>query len=369
MAKKIATSVTLIITERCNLNCIYCYEHNKSAKSMDFLTAKNILEKELLIEDGIDDIFINLFGGEAFLNFDLIRKIYDFIYGNNWKKNITISISTNGTLVHDDIKQWLYDRKENINCGISLDGTKSMHDYNRCNSFDDIDLEFFAQTWKNQKAKMTVSQKSLNNLSDGVIFLHTSGFRVACNLAFGIDWSDSSLVEVLKRELLILVNYYLENPDVEPCGMLSLPINLINDVDKSTVKKWCGVGTRIHTYDIDGKCYPCQFFLPLAVGEEKARDAETIVFLQEIPKNLLSKECSVCRVADACPTCCGSNYIESGNIYMKNSDYCKFMKPMIIATSYLQYQKWQRGQLTLTESEEYILLRSIKIIQETLGGM
>lgn len=31
--------VTLVLTEQCNLNCVYCYENHKSTKAMDFFTA------------------------------------------------------------------------------------------------------------------------------------------------------------------------------------------------------------------------------------------------------------------------------------------------------------------------------------------
>ena len=37
--------IMLIITENCNLRCIYCYEKNKNGKSMTFETAKEILDR------------------------------------------------------------------------------------------------------------------------------------------------------------------------------------------------------------------------------------------------------------------------------------------------------------------------------------
>ena len=37
-------SVTLIMTEKCNLQCTYCYEQNKSPRSMSVEIAKKIIE-------------------------------------------------------------------------------------------------------------------------------------------------------------------------------------------------------------------------------------------------------------------------------------------------------------------------------------
>lgn len=43
--------ISLIMTENCNLQCTYCYEHFKSSKMMDFSLAKTIIENELSSDD------------------------------------------------------------------------------------------------------------------------------------------------------------------------------------------------------------------------------------------------------------------------------------------------------------------------------
>ena len=68
-------SVTVMLTNRCNLNCIYCYETNKENKEIELNTALKIIGQELSCNDGYDSIEFNLFGGEPFLRFDLIQSI------------------------------------------------------------------------------------------------------------------------------------------------------------------------------------------------------------------------------------------------------------------------------------------------------
>jgi len=47
-------TIMLTITEHCNLNCKYCYEKNKSLRTMSLKTALSIVEAELTKDDGFD---------------------------------------------------------------------------------------------------------------------------------------------------------------------------------------------------------------------------------------------------------------------------------------------------------------------------
>lgn len=61
--------------------------------------------------------------------------------------------------------------------------------------------------------------------------------------------------------------------------------------------RYCGAGYSMRSYDVDGRVYPCQFFMPLSVGEDKAQKANEIVFpSEEIPKELLDDKCRSCIV-------------------------------------------------------------------------
>lgn len=357
-------SVLLTLTQSCNLSCVYCYEKQKSSKVMSFEIARTILEKELNAEDEYSFVSIDLFGGEPLLEFNLIKQIVEFLSNNTFKKSYIVFIMTNGTLVHDFIKEWLIDHKDSVICGLSLDGTKLMHDINRSNSFDSIDLQFFRETYPNQDIKMTVSSDTLPYLYEGVRFCHEYGFFVSCNLAYGIDWGHKSNISILENQLQLLINYYIQHPNVTPASILDGNISLIGYDRVGKNRQWCGVGKHTRSYDVDGICYPCQLFMPLSCGDEKALNSHTIEFIyNNIPLNLLGEKCQECSVREICSSCYGSNYIATGNIYHKDMNLCKLKKVIIKATAYLKALKWQSNSLQLNEDETIALLKSIQIIQ------
>lgn len=363
----LAKTVTLTLTESCNLRCSYCYEDNKSPRNMTFEIAKKIIDLELAMDDGAKAINFELFGGEPFLHFDIIKNIVEYLRLKKDVKPFKLFVTTNGTLVHGEVQNWLAENKCFIGCGLSLDGTKEMHDINRDNSFDLIDLDFFVKTYPLQPIKMTISKETLPSLFEGVKFCHEKGFLVNCNLAYGIDWSDECNCVVLERELKKLIDYYIENPQIKPCSILDSDIKVAAyDTNTVTTRKWCGAGTHMHTYDVDGEVYPCQFFTPLSAGIEKSKASKDLTFYEEIPDKLLDTKCVDCVVKTICPTCYGSNYISTGSLYRKDDNMCKLTKITMLARTYFRAMQLEKNQLHLSESEETALIMSIVKIQENL---
>ncbi len=361
-------TVVLTVTEACNLNCIYCYENHKSKRTMSFETAKDIIDKEIanLTEEEIEFDFL---GGEPLMNFELICKIDTYLKKQYSHVPYILFITTNGTLVKGNIKEWLREKKDYFICGLSYDGSPWMQDVNRCNSSKEVDLDFFKETYPNQGIKMTVSGESLSELATGVIFLHEKGFPIACNLAYDIDWHKPTFKEILQRELLKLIDYYLKHPEIVPCSMLGGSISKVATSQKNKkYTRWCGAGLGAKTYYIDGTSYPCQFFMPLSVGEEKAKQSLDIKFYdKEIPPELMDKKCLDCVVQSVCPTCYGANYAATGNIYLHDENYCELLKIIMKARSYFKAKQWELGQLSFsTVEEEQKLLQSIQIIQKNL---
>lgn len=360
-------SVTITLTEACNLDCTYCYENHKSKNKMSIDTLKDIVKKEMIADNVYKVIEFDLFGGEPFLAFEQIKEICDYINTLNSSKKYIFLATTNGTLVHGAVKEWLRNHPYFI-CGLSYDGTEAMQDMNRSHSSSKIDLDFFLEMYPEQEVKMTISKASLRTLADGVIYLQEKGFRVACNLAYGIDWSDEENKEILQRELMKLIDYYLQHPDVKPSSILEMPIiNISYTNGCNKYVRFCGAGVSTVAYHIDGTAYPCQFFMPLSVGEEKAKKSLDLIFYdKEIPQDLIEEKCLKCVAQSVCPTCYGANYAATGNMYRHDDNYCELTKIIIKARSYFKAMQWQMGQLQIPEEEIPHLLNSIKLIQENL---
>lgn len=358
--------VSINLTNDCNLRCIYCYEDNKNKDSMTFNTAKKIIDGEIKFVNNSEyykELNIELFGGEPFIEFEMIKKIVSYVKQKNNRKKINILITTNGTLIHGEIQDWLEKNKDFINCCLSLDGTSEMHNLNRSSSFEMIDIDFFRKTFPNKKVKMTVSTKTLPLLSKGVIYCHDLGFKVSCNLAYGIDWTSSDNKELLKRELSLLSDYYLNHPDIEPCDMLGEPIRTRKE-HTMFCRKWCGVGTHTCSYDTYGNSYACQFFMPLSIGNEKAKQANSIIFEDYFPLEYIDVKCRNCVYEPSCPTCCASNYKLNGNPYHRDLSMCELYKIIIDARCDFIANYWAKGYLKFDKTSEVETIRSIiKIVK------
>lgn len=366
MSKQKIKTVTLTLTQNCNLNCTYCYEHHKSKKTMSLDCAKKIIDYELSASRGADVLEFDLFGGEPFLEFDLLQGITEYISRKKAEANCIVFATTNGTLVHGEIQAWLREYSECFVCGLSLDGTREMHNINRSGSYDNIDLDFFLDMYPEQDVKMTISRETLPTLAEGVIDMHRKGFLVSCNLAYGIDWSNPQNMEILKRELHRLIKFYLENPGIEPCSMLEMDISNVGIYERHAIR-YCGAGKDMRSYDVGGQVYPCQFFMPLSVGEKKAAAAKNIEFPDEyLPEDLLDEKCRRCVIRSACPNCFGSNYASTGSIYKRDDNMCRLTKIIMKARSYFRAKQWELGQLHKEPDELQALLRAIVKIQEEL---
>ncbi|MBO4863967.1 MAG: radical SAM protein [Eubacterium sp.] len=130
--------LTIQVTQACNLCCNYCpfanvtnnaYQRNHSSKRMDWETAKKSIDLYLDCSSELDDICIAFYGGEPFIEFDLIEKAV--LYANKVfvGKRIKYTVTTNGTLMDDKIRRFLFDN--NFTVMFSIDGPASIHDFNR----------------------------------------------------------------------------------------------------------------------------------------------------------------------------------------------------------------------------------------------
>ena len=358
MSKK---TVMLTTTERCNLNCTYCYEKNKTLKSMSYNTAIDIISKELTEDDEYDEVEIQFFGGEPFFEAELIKDVCSYIWSKKWPKKYQCFTTTNGTLVHGEIKEWLLKNKDRFICSLSLDGTKRAHDINRCNSFDLIDIDFFKSTWPEQTVKMTISPESLPYLAESVIYIHELGFSFHNNLAYGVDWSDERLLAVLEEQLKILADFYIDHPEIPQCSMLGMSIE--NVILGRRIERWCGAGVSMRSYDTFGNLYPCHMFQPIST-ELVQPDVKQRTTFEKL--NTLDPKCI------DCPTCYGHNYSATGDIAKRDEGLCKFTKANTLATSYIWLKKFERynaDELGVPVERACAILDGAKLIQEKLPAI
>ena len=119
--------LVLRLTERCNLNCAYCYAARDESFDMDEDTALRAVA--LCCPPG-GSLRIQFTGGEPLLKLELMETVAAF--GKDTGRRLTLSVQTNGTLLTPDTCR----RLKAIRCGVgvSLDGVEEA---NRLRVFPD----------------------------------------------------------------------------------------------------------------------------------------------------------------------------------------------------------------------------------------
>lgn len=354
--------IMLLLTEECNLNCVYCYEEFKSPGKMTPSTAKKILDEFYKGTNSGDTVLIEVFGGEPFINFDLIKWIDAYVQDTYSDRRTFFETTTNGTLVHGTIQQWLYTRRDRYMVSLSLDGTKEMHDKNRPflsgkGSYDSIDVDFFLNTWPHCQAKLTMSEFTLPSLAEGIINLHKLGFTADATLSTGTHWDYHKNEPLLVRELEKLVDFYVANPELELCTMLNFDLRLLfSKLDKNL--RFCGAGEMTACFDLNGNKYPCQGFAPVSLGKEaeKFKDYDVAKF-DLSPKN----PCYDCKFFFLCANCYSANLSTTGCCHLVDINLCYAYRLCILASAKIQFERIRKKN-SLSDDDR-LVLKAISIIQ------
>ncbi len=140
--------MALQVTQQCNLRCEYCVysggylNRGHNNKKMTFEVAKRSIDFLISHSRDSSNIALGFYGGEPLLQFDLIKKCVEYLEENAEGKEFIFNITVNGTLLTDEIVEFLIDH--NFYLMISLDGPKEVHDKSRkfagngCGTFNTV---------------------------------------------------------------------------------------------------------------------------------------------------------------------------------------------------------------------------------------
>ncbi|MFY9341231.1 MAG: quinohemoprotein amine dehydrogenase maturation protein [Planctomycetota bacterium] len=136
-------TLVLNVTNKCNLTCTYCYEYGEDRLTagegskgtgkpkMDDDTARQSIDFLLRSCGDRPQVSITFFGGETLLNFPAIRAAVEYAEqrASAVRKRVHYSLTTNATLLTDEVVDFLTQHRFGIT--VSIDGDQHEQDRHR----------------------------------------------------------------------------------------------------------------------------------------------------------------------------------------------------------------------------------------------
>ena len=348
MINKKTDDLCLIVTERCNLNCTYCQSDKSFKRMMSWECAKENVDKYLSITEEKNPS-ITFMGGEPFIAFKLIQQLVDYIGKAFPQHGVKYTIVTNGTLVHGSIQQWIKDNEANVNVVLSLDGLGETHNLNRCSSLQKIDLNFF-RLLKRPVVNSVFTPQTVSSLAKTTIDLHQEGFYVKGFIADGEAWNAND-INVIAGQLIMLIDYYLNKPDISPISLLAQPLYYLTSPEQI---RRCGTELFSEiSVAADGTIWACHRCSPFE-NHGTWKIPEKYIGLTNA-RYLLS-DCESCILEKICNACPASNASIKDNKKLALTT-CGIRKLLFKANAYFAISM-------LSSDVDYIALRHLTTLQK-----
>ncbi len=248
------SSFTLTVTEECNFNCSYCFQ-NKGKRNISISTFDKALD--FFFSFLAEECTINFYGGEPLLAVDQIRHAVSSIVEKNkrLKKHILFSMTTNGSLIDDDILKFLNQHKFLLT--VSFDGLAQDISKKR-DSFDQTVAkikELLKYSYIDLETNSVFTPTTVGYLSQSIQFISELGVQ---NIDFSLHkvtpW-DSSALSQLKEELTSLRRFLLSF--YRKRGTIPL-VEFREDIRKDIF--CCFAGRDRMAITPDGKLWGCCLF-------------------------------------------------------------------------------------------------------------
>ena len=342
-------SLTLTVTSRCNLRCRYCYVPKDDATSMSGDVADAAVDLLLSESEGEPTIQIAFFGGEPFLEPELMRRAVARARSRAAPgREIAVMSPTNGLAL--DAPGLAFARAEAMELVISIDGDSRPSD--RCDAAGrDTTDELVARLPELLElaprcrlvARMTVTPTNAARLSAHVRALYRLGFeRIVYQPAYEREWPDDA-VAAWKREhgrigtwLVGLASAGRRLPDLGPWKAIEHKMLL------GRQRAHCGAGVRVAAVATDGTLYPCYRFAAeqaraYRLGDVRSgfTEVERLAELAALEPGRLRPElgdCASCASRDGCGHFCpATGALLAGDLLAVPSVVCRLVRAQVEA--------------------------------------
>lgn len=317
---------------------------------MSWDIAKKHIDTYLTIAE-VECPSITFMGGEPFLAFQLIKQIVAYIALEYIEKKVCYTIVTNGTLVRGAIQKWIKEHEGCVNVVLSLDGLGETHDHNRNESLRMIDLAFFRSLQK-PVINSVFATNTIHKLAETVIELHQQGFHIKGFIADGEPWSDEH-IGIIAEQLMQLITFYLEHPDIYPFSLLSQPLYYL---EYSKPIRRCGTEQFSEvSVSADGSLWACHRCSPF---ESHGTWAIPEKYTGLTNARHLLPLCGDCFLEKICNACPASNASIKDNHQLAET-MCNIRKLLFKANAYFVLSM-------LASNHDYVVLQHLTTEKKTL---
>jgi uncharacterized protein len=317
-------SISFIVTESCNLNCTYCYQGHKSAKSMSIEVAERAIDfilqdNEYVEVDKTPAVVLDFIGGEPLLEVDLIAHAISYFnrrtleLNHHWFNRYVAGICTNGLLYLDPKVQKLIDMyRSHIGVNISIDGDRETHDACRIDhagngSYDRIlpAVKHLIAMQYDSSTKVTFAHDNLPLISRAIKHLLDLGFvDIHANVVFEDVWKPGDN-KILYDQLIELADIMIDGEYYTKHSCSLFEDSIGHPLDDSNNNNWCGGSGAMLAIGPDGTLYPCIRFAPYSLGP----DVEPIVLgniydgYTNLDSGIVCELCSITRRSQSNDEC------------------------------------------------------------------
>lgn len=367
----------LKITEKCNLNCTYCYQRNeKRIKTLDEKNIKRLTNciKEMVYSYPDIEISLEFTGGEPLLEFGVIQDIVYKLKEINCKIKRKC-IKTNGTIFSEKIADYL--RKNNFLLCFSLDGTEETNDLHR----KYIDGRgTFKVIMNNYSRYLNHGMKYISNIS---VITKTEQFseifdlfqnynfrNIKINPLSYNDTIDSKFQEELAKYHINFIKRMLDRKKFFGLSTFKRILLKILNLEKYSKlnpcpSTLCHAGIDMIAIDPDLNCYPClefEMFKEFKIGNLHKQN-----ILIEIKQKDLRHPKILARTIESIPKCkeCIFKFFCGGDCSARS--YAKFGDMQSESDNCIYYYYLYKGIFELLDSE-YYSNKVIKYMKKYLQG-
>ncbi len=369
------TDITLNLTSKCNLRCVYCWNDQGKYSDTCFRECQPATSGELKTDSDMSveiakksiDLLVNLctedrnlvvdfYGGEPLMNLETLLAVVDYCRRNESKWNVGFHflLATNGTLLTPSLAEELIDK--GVQIAVSIDGPKHVQDNNRpfldgAGSFDKITSNLRNMPDRLMKrlvgrstvtpfyADMVALYKNLRNLGFERVELFES--EDACHritpkresVFFQTDQQYSELFKEYERLALLYIDEVVS-------GFLDYRKTFFNRFFKlmqrlyynQEVTGGCPAAKGQIAVSSDGGIYPCTSFLEIKkFNFGNVRDGldmgEYNSFIKSLNRRL--DNCRDCPLLSLCRTtgsCLNMNYYFCGDPALPYQRSCELFR-------------------------------------------